>query len=92
MRFKVQRTVLDDPTLRPYPDSTSGPNPIQRGEDDRWYVEISTLADLMAFTAVHGELVIGTDGVDHYLEIYDGRREKDGMSPTGVMDQVSESD
>jgi hypothetical protein len=46
----------------------------------------------MAFTAVHGELVIGTDGVDHYLEIYDGRREKDGMSPTGVMDQVSESD
>ena len=92
MRFKVQRTVLDDPTLRPYPDSTSGPNPIQRGEDGWWYVEISTLADLMAFTAVHGELVIGTDGVDHYLEIYDGRREKDGMSPTGVMDQVSESD
>jgi len=80
MRFKVQRTVLDNPTLRPYADSAAGPNPGQRGQDDWWYVEIETLADLLAFTEAHGELVIGSHGTDHYLEIYDARREEEGTS------------
>ena len=76
MRFKVQRTLLDNPALRPYANSVAGPNPLQLGDEDWWYVEIATLAELIAFAAVHGELVIGTDGTNHYLEIYDGRREE----------------
>jgi hypothetical protein len=76
MRFKVQRTLLADPTLRPFANGTEGPNPIQGGDDRWWYVEIATLEELMAFTEQHGELVIGTDGTDHYLEIYDSSRER----------------
>lgn len=81
MRFKLKRTLLNNPTLRPYADSATGPNPVQRGEEDWWYVELTTLAELLAFARAHGELVIGTDGTDHYLEIYDGRREVDDPVP-----------
>jgi len=92
MRFKVQRTLLNDPTVRPYVDNAAGPNPVQRGEEDWWYVEISTLAELLAFARTHGELVIGTDGTDHYLEIYDGRREEvDGSQTEPLNHSVSES-
>ena len=75
MRFKVQRTMLEDATQLPYANTPPGPNPVQRGEDDAWYVDIADLADLLAFALRHGELLIGTDGVEHYIEIYDGKRE-----------------
>jgi hypothetical protein len=75
MRFKVQRTLLENPTLKPYRNGVAGPNAVQRGEEDYWYVEIPDLEALIEFSQVHGELVIGSDGFDHYLEIYDTRRE-----------------
>jgi hypothetical protein len=81
MRFKVRRTVLEDPTLRPYANSADGPNAVQRGEDEFWYVEIPDLPALLEFTNVHGELVIGTDGIDHYIEIYDAKREGKAAVP-----------
>jgi len=85
MRFKVQRTLLADPTLQPFTDSFAAPNAMQRGEDDAWYVEIADLAALLAFALRHGELVIGTDGVDHYIEIYDAAREGH-VAPPGTIE------
>lgn len=75
MRFKVQRTFLHDTTQQPFATSAAGPNATQRNDDGTWYVEIADLAELMAFTLEHGELVVGTDGVEQYIEIYDAKRE-----------------
>ena len=81
MRFKVKRTQLDDPTARPYADTRAGPNPTQRVGGGEWDVEIATLEALMVFIRKHGEVVIGTDGTDVYLEIYDAYRESDPEGP-----------
>jgi len=74
MRFKVQRTLLDNSTRPPFADSAVGANAVQAKDSD-WHVEIADLDALLAFTLQHGELVTGTDGVDHYIEIYDADRE-----------------
>ncbi len=77
MRFKVKRTWLDDPTARPYTDTPAGPNPAQPGQHSEWYVDLPSLDALMAFVLEHGGLVVGTDGGEHYLELYDAYRESD---------------
>ena len=35
MRFKAQRTLLADPTLRPFANGVEGPNPLWAGDDRR---------------------------------------------------------
>ena len=69
MRFKVQRTLLADPTLRPFANGVEGLNPLWAGDDRRGDVEITSLDERMAFSQLHGELVIGTESTEHYAEI-----------------------
>jgi len=75
MRFKVKRTFLDDPTQLPFSVNGASEGATQRGEDGAWYVDIADLPQLMAFALQHGELILGTDGTDSYIEIYDADRE-----------------
>jgi hypothetical protein len=77
MKFKVKRTALDDPTARPYADAGPDPTPPRTPLDPGWTVEIDSLDALMAFVLQHGEVILGTDGTEAYLEIYDAYRESD---------------
>lgn len=43
----------------------------QLGMEERWFIKIKNLKELMAFVAEYGTLVVGSDEI----EIYDGCRE-----------------
>lgn len=85
-RFVVRRSSTRfDPDTPPCPEATLAPGESwwrgKRGKDyERWFIEIDTLDELMAFTAHHnGSVVVETDCYDWpgqpSIEIYDDYRE-----------------
>ena len=75
MRFAISRT--SEQFAEPAPTPCKGAYRVD-GDAERWFIDFSSLEDLMAFANTHGLLVLipPRKGVAYpELEIYDGYRE-----------------